>query len=90
MWLLIQRKRSCWIFGTLASALSIWLFLQVQLYVESLLYTAYVAFGVYGWWSWGQQANQDPTGEGTVRIQRWSLPQLLRGLLLASGSAAAL
>jgi len=52
---LIREKRVCWIYGIVASLLSVALFLSMEkpLYSESVLYVFYAGFGVYGWLNWG-------------------------------------
>lgn len=42
----------CWFFGGLASAISVFLFIVVKLYAESLLFVFYVVMSVYGWMQW--------------------------------------
>ncbi|OFY97145.1 MAG: hypothetical protein A3K10_11580 [Bacteroidetes bacterium RIFCSPLOWO2_12_FULL_31_6] len=51
-----KNKISCWIFGIIGSALSIFLFIfYAKLYAESVLYLFYVFAGVYGWINWKNQ-----------------------------------
>ena len=57
--LLIRENIICWPFGILGSLLSIYLFIDAKLYSESVLYTYYVAMGIYGWIRWQQRQNQD-------------------------------
>jgi nicotinamide mononucleotide transporter len=42
----------CWLFGGLASAISVFLFIVVKLYAESFLFVFYVVMSVYGWMQW--------------------------------------
>ncbi|HBH07174.1 MAG TPA: nicotinamide mononucleotide transporter [Flavobacteriales bacterium] len=52
---LIARKvRLGWVFGTVSSALAVWLFWKSNLNSEALLYLFYVLAGVYGYFQWGQ------------------------------------
>jgi nicotinamide mononucleotide transporter len=50
------QKKSCWIFGAIGSALSVYYFQspEVKLYAESFLYAFYVAVAIYGWFMWGK------------------------------------
>lgn len=46
----------CWVFGIIGSTLSIWLFVAyAKLYAEAILYTYYVAAGIYGWIAWKKE-----------------------------------
>ncbi len=65
--LLIQEKIMCWIFGILGSAISIWLFMRMNLYSESILYVFYVVIGFYGYYSWN---HKDKNNE-TIHIAKW-------------------
>lgn len=50
---------ACWVFGIIGSALSIWLFVDAQLYAESVLFSYYIVMGFYGWWAWSKQKGKD-------------------------------
>jgi nicotinamide mononucleotide transporter len=47
----------CWLFGIIASALSIYLAYQGSLFLESWLQLFYVLIGVYGWIMWKQNSS---------------------------------
>ncbi len=83
--LLIQEKIVCWIFGILGSAISIWLFLRMNLYSESILYVFYVLIGIYGYYSW----NKKDKDNETIHITKWKymphLVSLLVGLISGYG-----
>ncbi len=49
---LIQEKIICWSFGIVGSLLSIYLFVDVKLYSEAVLYSYYVIVGIWGWIYW--------------------------------------
>ena len=54
-----KNKISCWIFGIIGSALSIFLFVvYAKLYAESVLYLFYVFAGIYGWINWKNQKKE--------------------------------
>lgn len=59
----------CWLFGGLASVISILLFFSVQLYAESVLHVFYVIMAVYGWWQWNRpsESNHAPIVEWGFR-----------------------
>jgi len=49
----------CWPMGIIGSALSIVLFYNSGLIAESILFTYYVAMGVYGWVQWKNSSKSD-------------------------------
>lgn len=85
VWLAAREDRRCWILGVISSLLSIYLFYQGKLYAEAMLYTYYVAAGVYGWWSW-QDAR---TGENSP-IRTWTLREHLPAFVVTTALAWAL
>ncbi|GAB5552313.1 MAG: nicotinamide riboside transporter PnuC [Saprospiraceae bacterium] len=42
----------CWFWGGLNALLSIYLFVEIQLYAESILYAYYFIAAIYGWYAW--------------------------------------
>lgn len=48
----------CWLFGILASALSVYLFYTGNLFLESCLNIFYVIIGFYGWYQWLYGSNE--------------------------------
>jgi nicotinamide mononucleotide transporter len=42
----------CWFWGGLNAILSIYLFVEIKLYAESMLYFYYLIASVYGWYAW--------------------------------------
>lgn len=79
--LMLYEKRVGWIFGILASALGVILFLEQRVYAQVGLSAFYVVMGIYGWWSWGSDAN----GELPIsrRKARFHMGIMLGGLALA-------
>ncbi len=77
--LMLYEKRVGWIFGIVASALGIVLFLEQRVYAQVGLSAFYVVMGVYGWWSWGRN------GSGELPITRRALP--FHGWILLGGAA---
>ncbi|MEM6380475.1 MAG: nicotinamide riboside transporter PnuC, partial [Bacteroidota bacterium] len=47
-----QENIWCWFWGILNAMLSIYLFWELQLYAESILYMYYFFAGIYGWYAW--------------------------------------
>jgi len=59
IFLAAKNKISCWLFGIIASLLSVWLFIEyAQLYAEGFLYCFYIMAGFYGWYSWKNQVKE--------------------------------
>ncbi|MFT4520654.1 MAG: nicotinamide mononucleotide transporter [Halioglobus sp.] len=57
--LLIKEKISCWAFGIVGSALSVYLFADAKLYWEAFLYLFYVLMGCWGWLRWHKRETED-------------------------------
>jgi len=79
--LLAMRENSlCWYCALFSTAIYVWIFGDVSLYMESALNAYYMAMAVYGWYQWrrgGAAANG-------IALSRWSAVQHLRtiGLIL--------
>lgn len=56
LYFLIKENIICWYFGVAGSLVSIFLFYQVTLYSEAILYLYYVVIGIYGFYLWKKQA----------------------------------
>ncbi|MEE4203575.1 MAG: nicotinamide riboside transporter PnuC [Halieaceae bacterium] len=81
--LAIQENRLCFIAGFISAALYLWIFWQVQLYMESALQIFYALISLYGWWHWG--GSNTPT----LPISRWSIQRHAAALLcIAAGTIA--
>jgi nicotinamide mononucleotide transporter len=61
--LIALNRRSGWLFGIFASLLSVWLFIEVNLLAESILYVYYVLMGLYGYffWKYGSADRSSPS-----------------------------
>jgi nicotinamide mononucleotide transporter len=55
-----------WLFGTVSSALYIWIFYDTGIYAFGLLYIYYVAMGIYGWIKWAKDASVDEGGKTKI------------------------
>lgn len=79
--LMLYERRVGWLFGIVASAMGIALFLHQQVYAQAALSGYYLAMGAYGWWSWkGDGAKQIP-------ITRRDAP-FHAGMIMAGGTLA--
>ena len=86
--LIVRRRREGWVAGAISSAIYVYLAYAARLPMQALLQAWYVAMGVYGWYSWTRNAEQ----EGG-RIRCWPPARHLAaiaGILLASGLTARL
>jgi nicotinamide mononucleotide transporter len=71
-------KRSGWLFGFVASVISVVLYQAQDAWLMALLNVFYGIMGLYGWWAWGSAAEERP-------LTRFALPKHL--LLLTIGIA---
>ena len=85
LFLLIKENIWCWIFGIVGSLLGVLVFLNVNLYSESILYGIYVFIGIYGWYTWANDGN-----EKEFIISRWSLKNITITILVGIGGASLL
>ena len=92
---LIREKVICWPFGIAGSLLSIYLFIDTRLYSEAILYTWYVAMGIWGWvrWTAREQAGDNPVvtlslAGNALLTAVCLLSGLLLGHLLATHTSA--
>ncbi len=60
LFLIIKEIIWCWPFGILASAISVFLFIDASLFSETLLYSVYVILGVYAWINWHKNSKKTP------------------------------
>lgn len=75
---LAMRENSlCWFCAFFGTAIYIWVFGGVSLYMGSLLHVYYLVMAVYGWYQW----RRGGAGHRGVRISRWGLTQHLYALL---------
>ena len=77
--LLAMRESSlCWYCAFFSTALYVWIFGDVSLYMESALNVYYMAMAVYGWLQW-QRGGADKSG---VKIVRWTARQHILGVAI--------
>jgi len=65
----IKENSLCWYCAFFSTAIYVWIFGDVSLYMESALNIYYMAMAIYGWYQW-QRGGQNKTG---LNITRWSL-----------------
>jgi nicotinamide mononucleotide transporter len=76
--LAIKGSRWCWGAGFLSTLIYSILFLDVRLYMESLLNIYYLIIALYGWKKWNSNTQQT-----VFKLQTWSIQRHI--LLLSSG-----
>jgi len=84
--LILKRRRAGWIAGAASSLIYVLLSFEARLPMQALLQAWYVAMGVYGWYSWKRNAEQ----EGG-RIRSWPAARHLlpiAAIVLVSGLSA--
>lgn len=70
--LMIKENIWCWIFGILSSAITVYLYTHVTLYLEAGLNFYYILAGFYGWIYWAQHQKKNKNNEGSnTPIQTW-------------------
>lgn len=80
--LIIRENIWCWLFGILASAITIFLYIEFKLYLEAGLNGYYVLAGIYGWIFWSRK------GDRKLPVSEWRLPW--HALTLIGGAALSL
>jgi nicotinamide mononucleotide transporter len=77
--LLAMRESSlCWYCAFFSTALYVWIFGDVSLYMESALNVYYMAMAIYGWLQW-QRGGADKSG---VKIICWTARQHILGVAI--------
>ncbi|GAB3286934.1 nicotinamide riboside transporter PnuC [Parahaliea aestuarii] len=73
--LAVRESLWCWYAAFVGTAISLYLFWQVGLVMESALQIYYLAMAVYGWWQWQQSSGGVSDEAGQRPISRWTLRQ---------------
>lgn len=74
----------CWYCAFISTAIYVWIFGDVNLYMESALNVYYMAMAIYGWYQW-RQGGESSSG---IAISRWDPRQHLTAIaviLIATG-----
>ncbi len=71
--LAVRHSRWCWVSGAVSSALLAWLAARQQLPMQAIMQASYVAFSVYGFWSWTRSATSVASPPVTTWPLRWHL-----------------
>ena len=79
----MKENSLCWYCAFFSTAIYVWIFGDVSLYMESALNIYYMLMAIYGWYQW-QRGGQD---QGGLEITRWSLSNhslVIVGVLIAT------
>ena len=69
--LAVNEKIACWIFGILASCITIYNFYHGKLYSEAIVNVYYVGAGIYGWYYWAKQ--KKASGTNNTPVSKWTV-----------------
>lgn len=72
--LAVRQHIACWYAAFISTAIFLYIFWQVNLYMESGLQVYYLGMAVYGWWAWRRGKSGTKPG---LSISTWSLKQHL-------------
>jgi nicotinamide mononucleotide transporter len=72
--LAVRQHIACWYAAFISTAIFLYVFWQVNLYMESGLQVYYLGMAVYGWWAWQGGRSKGKPG---LTINTWSLRQHL-------------
>lgn len=67
--LAVRQQISCWYAAFISTAIFLYVFWNVNLYMESGLQVFYLCMAVYGWWSWQQGEGEDES----LKVSTWPL-----------------
>lgn len=67
--LAVRQSIACWYAAFISTAIFLYVFWQVNLYMESALQVYYLGMAVYGWWAWQHNQNKDEK----LIVTTWSL-----------------
>jgi len=73
----IRNNILLWFYGTLSSALYVWIFYKSALYAYGTLYIYYVIMGIYGWYHWKHKMKGNEEKDAPLSIHCISKKYLL-------------
>lgn len=96
-----MRNNLCWFFAIFSSGIYVYLCLDGQLYIESVLQVFYVIMAIVGWYSWSDESTVDAIQseshsdvldssfelENNQDIRTWSINYHLYNLVISGGIA---
>src|SRR5690606_41965166 len=69
--LMVRENIWCWLFGILASAITVYLYVEVTLYLEAGLNFYYILAGFYCWMFWSSYRKKIVAENSFVAILSW-------------------
>ena len=81
---------SCWYAAFISSAIFLFVFWQVNLFMECGLQLYYLGMAIYGWWSW---KTQKADSNRALKISTWPLRKhfiVISAILVATGASGTL
>ena len=81
--LMIKENIWCWIFGILSSAITIYLYTHVTLYLEAGLNFYYILAGFYGWMYWYKHQSNDRKTPVVQWKNSYHLINIISGVILS-------
>ncbi len=82
--LAIREDPWCWVSAFFSTAIYVYLFFDINLFMESFLNFYYLIMAVYGWQQWQQASNQNRSTNSVKRIIIWRLKYHFYALLFCS------
>lgn len=81
--LAVRQHIACWYAAFISTAIFLYVFWQVNLYMESGLQVYYLGMAVYGWWAWKRGSSEGYPG---LAISTWSPRQhlIVIGIVVAA------
>ncbi len=81
--LAVRQHIACWYAAFISTAIFLYVFWQVNLYMESGLQVYYLVMAVYGWWAWRRGKSETNPG---LKVSTWPPRQhlLVIGLILVA------
>lgn len=78
--LAVQENIWCWLFGIMASALTVFNFFESKIYSEAFVNVYYIGAAIYGWNYWLKNRKND-AAQSKAPVQIWSLKAHLIGYI---------
>lgn len=81
--LMIKENIWCWIFGIISSAITIYLYIHVTLYLEAGLNFYYILAGFYGWIYWYRHRSENKNTPVVEWKNKYHFVNILSGVFLS-------
>lgn len=81
--LMVRENIWCWIFGIMASAITILLYIHVTLYLEAILNFYYILAGIYGWTYWHKHKEKNKKTPVVEWKTNYHIINIMSGIVLS-------